>query len=96
MYVEIGGFIKKGLGHELVKKFAKNKSVFNVGTANGRATNLFDIQEFGEYGESEILTMIVDEKNSEKIFDQLYKLLDLKNKKQGIIFLSAPIVKTSI
>ncbi len=96
MYVEIGGFIKKGLGQGIVKKFSKNKSVLNVGTANGRATDLFDIQEFGEYGESEILTMIVDEHKCDNIFEQLYKFLDLKNKKQGVIFVSAPIVKTSV
>ena len=96
MYVEIGGFIKKGLGHSVIEKFYKKKAVLNVGTANGRAIDLFDIQEFGDSGESEILTMIVDEKNSEKIFDDLYAFLELAKKKQGVIFISAPIVKASI
>ena len=40
-YSEIGGLIKKGLSHEIVEKFSKNKDVISVGYANGRATDLF-------------------------------------------------------
>lgn len=93
MFVEIGGLIKKGLGHNIIVKFSKLKSVKTVGIANGRTSDLFDLQEFGDSSESEILTMIVDEKDSSRVFDDLYKFLDLKNKKQGVIYQLAPLVK---
>ena len=31
MYVEIGGLIKKGLGHNIIDKFSKKKNVITVG-----------------------------------------------------------------
>ena len=91
MYVEIGGLIKKGLGHGVIEKFSKKKSVVTVGVANGRAKDLFEIQEFGDASESEILTLIVSEKESNKIFDELYFFLELNKKKQGIIYKSETI-----
>ena len=63
--VEIGGLIKKGLGQTVVKKFSKNKDVISVGYANGRASDMFDIQQFGNASEADILTLIVNEKKSE-------------------------------
>ena len=95
IYVEIGGLIKKGLGHKVIEKFSKKKSVVTVGVANGRAKDLFDIQEFGDASESEILTLIVLEKESNKIFDELYFFLELNKKKQGIIYKSETILKGS-
>lgn len=95
MYVEIGGLIKKGLGHDVIKKFSKNKSILTVGVANGRTKDLFDVQEFGDASESEILTIIVSEKESDKVFDDLYNFLKLKTKKQGIIYKTQPIIKGS-
>ena len=61
-YVEIGGLIKKGLSHSIVERLSNNKDVISAGYANGRATDLFDIQQFGDASESEILTVIVKEK----------------------------------
>ena len=36
-------------------KSSQDKNVISVGYANGRATDLFDIQQFGDASESEIL-----------------------------------------
>ena len=93
MFIEIGGLIKKGLGHDIIKKFSKYKHVKTVGIANGRTNDLFDIQDFGDSSESEILTLIVDEKYSDKAFDEIYKYLELDKKKQGFIYKQFPIVK---
>ncbi|MDC3091410.1 hypothetical protein OA848_03370 [Rickettsiales bacterium] len=95
MYVEIGGLIKKGLGHGIIEKFSKKKSVITVGVANGRTRDLFDIQEFGDASESEILTIIVEEKSSDKVFDELFKFLELNKKNQGVIYKSERILKGS-
>ena len=78
-YIEIGGLIKKGLSQSIVEKFSKNKDILSVGYANGRATDLFDIQQFGDASESEILTVIVKEKKSNFIFDELFYHLKLIN-----------------
>ena len=71
-YSEIGGLLKKGLGHTVVERFSKNIDVVSIGYANGRASDLFDIQQFGDASEAEILTIIVKERKSNKIFDELH------------------------
>ena len=38
---------KKGLGHGVTERFSKNKDVVSVGYANGRASDIFDEQQFG-------------------------------------------------
>ena len=58
-FIEIGGLIKKGLGQKVVKKFSENSDVISVGYANGRATDMFDIQQFGDASEADILTLTV-------------------------------------
>ena len=93
---EIGGLIKKGLSHEIVEKFSKNKDVISVGYANGRATDLFDIQQFGDASESEILTVIVKDKKSNAIFDELYNHLKLSTQNNGVIYKFGAISKTSL
>ena len=75
--VEIGGLIKKGLGKTIVKKFSKNNDVVSVGFANGRASDMFDIQQFGDASEADILTLIVKDRKSNYIFDELYNHLNL-------------------
>ena len=83
--VEIGGLIKKGLGQGVTEKFSKESEVLSVGYANGRASDIFDVQQFGSASEAEILTMIVKENKSNAIFDELYKHLKLSSKKNGYI-----------
>ena len=94
-FVEIGGIIKKGLGQKVVLKFSKNKDVISCGFANGRAQEFFDIQQFGDASEADILTLIVKEKKSDNLFNELYKVLELGSKKQGIIYKFNTISKVS-
>ena len=93
--VEIGGLIKKGLGHGVTERFSKNKDVISVGYANGRASDIFDEQQFGSASEAEILTLIVKDNKSNAIFDELYEYLKLSNEKNGYIFKHESISKSS-
>ena len=93
--VEIGGLIKKGLGHGVTEKFSKDKDVVSVGYANGRASDIFDDQQFGSASEAEILTLIVKDNKSNAIFDELYKHLNLSKEKNGYIFKHESISKSS-
>ena len=92
-FIEIGGLIKKGLGHSIVERFSKNIDVISIGYANGRSSDLFDIQQFGDASEAEILTMIVKERKSNTIFDELYNFLKLSNENNGVIYKFDPISK---
>tara|TARA_B100000886_G_scaffold318856_1_gene259196 strand:- start:662 stop:958 length:297 start_codon:yes stop_codon:yes gene_type:complete len=94
-FVEIGGILKKGLGQKVVSKFSKSKDVISCGFANGRAQEIFDIQQFGHAGEADVLTLIVKEKKSDNLFNELYKMLELNTKKQGIIYKFNTITKVS-
>ena len=91
--VEIGGLIKKGLGHSVVERFSKNIDVVSIGYANGRSSDLFDFQQFGDASEAEILTMIVKGRKSNAIFDELYSFLKLSTESNGIIYKYDPIAK---
>ena len=93
--VEIGGLIKKGLGHGVTEKFSKNKDVVSVGYANGRASDIFDEQQFGSASEAEILTLIVKDNKSNLIFDELYNHLKLSTEQNGYIFKHESISKSS-
>jgi len=95
-YVEIGGLIKKGLGQSIVKNFSKNIDVVSIGYANGRASDLFDIQQFGSASEAEILTMIVKERKGNALFDELHKFLKLSSENNGFIYKFDTINKISL
>ena len=95
-YVEIGGLIKKGMGTSVVERFSKNINVISIGYANGRASDLFDIQQFGDASESEILTLIVKERKSNSIFDELYNFLKLSTENNGVIYKFDPITKANL
>ena len=92
-FIEIGGLIKKGLGHLVVERFSKNIDVISIGYANGRSSDLFDIQQFGDASEAEILTMIVKGRKSNSIFDELYNFLKLSSESNGVIYKYDPISK---
>ena len=94
--IEIGGLIKKGLGQKVVKKFSENPNVVSVGYANGRASDMFDVQQFGSASEADILTLIVKERKGNLIFEELYRHLKLSSQKNGVIFKSETISKSSI
>ena len=79
-FIEIGGLIKKGLGQKVVKKFSENSDVISVGYAN----------------EADILTLIVKERKGNVIFDELYKHLKLNSQKNGVIYKSETISKSSV
>lgn len=95
MFVEIGGLIKKGLSQTIVEKFSGSKDIISIGYANGRASDLFDIQQFGDASEAEILTVIVKEKKSNIIFDELYTFLKLSSENNGTLYKYAAIAKSS-
>ena len=92
-FIEIGGLIKKGLGHSVVERFSKNIDVISIGYANGRSSDLFDFQQFGDASGAEILTMIVKERKSNSIFDELYNFLKLSSESNGVIYKYDPISK---
>ena len=95
-YSEIGGLLKKGLGHTVLERFSKNIDVVSIGYANGRASDLFDIQQFGDASEAEILTIIVKERKSNKIFDELHAFLKLSSENNGVIYKFDSINKISL
>ena len=92
-FIEIGGLIKKGLSHTIVERFSKNIDVVSIGYANGRSSDLFDVQQFGDASEAEILTMIVKERKSNAIFNELYQFLKLSSENNGVIYKYDPVSK---
>ena len=94
-FVEIGGLIKKGLGHGVTEKFSKNKDVISVGYANGRASDILMNNSLDLLVKLKFLTLIVKDNKSNAIFDELYEHLKLSKEKNGYIFKHESISKSS-
>ncbi|MEJ6671089.1 MAG: hypothetical protein QNL18_09200 [Pseudomonadales bacterium] len=62
----------------------------------GRSNDLFSDRQFGEYGEAAIITIIADEAHKGAVFDRLYQACNLFDQSRGLIFMTEPVIRTSL
>ena len=78
-----------------------NLAIMDPGVPYGRyyytrGSDIFDIQQFGDASEADILTLLVNEKKGNTVFDELYGFLKLSTQKNGVIYKSDTIAKSSV
>ena len=95
MKVEIGALVEKKYGHLVKDQISQLEGVDYVFYATGRSNDLFDQRQFGDFGEAAIITIIVDESQKLKVFEQLFEICQLQNRKSGVVFMSNAIIKTN-
>ena len=96
MQVEIGALVHKDCGPAVLEAMRGTEGVAATMIETGRSNDLFDDRQFGEYGEASIITIIADEEHKTAVFDRLYGACNLFDNSQGIIFMTEPVIRTSL
>ena len=96
MKVEIGALLEKEYGQLVKDEVSKIEGVDYVFFATGRSSDLFEEKQFGSYGEAAIITIIVNENKKEEVFDQVFELCDLHTRKSGVVYMSNPLMRSTI
>ena len=96
MKVEIGALVEKEYGQIVKDEISELQGVEYVFYATGRSNDLFEQKQFGSFGEAAIITIVADEACKEDVFDQVFSLCELHAKKSGVIFMSNPIMRSTV
>lgn len=86
MITEIGAFLHKGHGSHLLAQLKEDKRVLGCYVEAGRTEDLFAFREFGSASENDILTVLVEQKNADKIFTLICKAADLSEPQSGLVY----------
>ena len=95
MTVEIIALVEKNYGQIILEEMSNSPGVLQIFNAAGRTNDLFENKQFGDYGEAAIVTIVVDHKHKEKIFDKVFNLCDLKNNNNGFVLMTKSQIKIS-
>ena len=85
-YCELGALVEKTVCDKAYEKIYHLSGVEYVTVETGRSNDLFSECQFGEFGEAAILTVIVESKSKEKVFNEIYGLLGCGEADIGILF----------
>ena len=93
MTVEIIALVEKNYGQKILEEMNSSPGVLQILNAAGRSSDLFEDKQFGTFGEAAIVTIVADDKQKDKIFNEVYNLFDLKNNNNGIVLMTKPQLK---
>ena len=93
MTVEIIALVEKNYGQKVLEEMKSSPGVLQILNAAGRSSDLFEDKQFGTFGEAAIVTIVADDKQKDKIFNEVYNLCDLKNYNNGIVLMTKPQLK---
>ena len=96
MQVEIGALVHKDCGPDVLEAMRETEGVAAAMIETGRSNDLFSDRQFGEYGEAAIITVIADEAHKGAVFDRLYQACNLFDQSRGLIFMTEPVIRTSL
>lgn len=86
MITEIGAFLHKGVGAKLAAQLNADKRVLGAYVEAGRTEDLFAFRQFGSASENDILTVLVDAKNADKIFTLICQKAGLDTPQSGLVY----------
>ena len=93
MTVEIIALVEKNYGQKVLEEMKSSPGVLQILNAAGRSSDLFEDKQFGTFGEAAIVTIVADDKQKDKIFNEVYNLCDLKNNNNGIVLMTKSQLK---
>ena len=94
--MEIGSMLSLKVGKSVYDELEKDDRVAYVFLETGRSNDLFEERQFGAFGEAAILTVVVDKKDEEYIFEKIYDTSKLSQKDNGIQYTVSELNKTSL
>ena len=86
MITEIGAFMHKGAGLELMNELHGDKKILGIYVEAGRTEDLFAFREFGSASENDIVTILVENRHAKKIFDLICSKIGLDKPQRGMVF----------
>lgn len=86
MITEIGAFLHKGVGNQLVAELKNDERVLGIYVEAGRTDDLFAFREFGSASENDILTVLVEKKNATKMFEIICDMAGLTEPQSGLVY----------
>ena len=93
MTVEIIALVEKNYGQKVLEEMKSSPGVLQILNAAGRSSDLFEDKQFGTFGEAAIVTIVADDKQKDKIFNEVYNLCDLNNNNNGMVLMTKPQLK---
>ena len=91
MLVEIGFITSLESGQKIYSALADDEEIQMMFMEKGRSDAPFVEKQFGEFGETAILTIISDEEKHELISRKIFELGDLSQSENGIILVNKQI-----
>jgi len=95
MLVEIGALIEKKIGQQVLHAIRGVDGVVCITVETGRSCDLFDERQFGDFGESAIVTLLAESGKKEQVFESFFEACELGQKSLGLIFMTTDIIKTT-
>ena len=95
MLVEIGSMTSLSAGQKIYDLLKEDDKVLFVFLEAGRSNDLFDEKQFGEFGEAAIVTILADSRVKDAIFNKIYQVCELHSSRQGLVFMTPDVLKTS-
>ncbi|MBT7643139.1 MAG: hypothetical protein HN715_09145 [Rhodobiaceae bacterium] len=86
MITEIGAFLHKGTGNKLVAQLKDDKRVLGIYVEAGRTEDLFAFREFGSASENDIVTILVETKNADRLFKLVSQKAALTEPQSGLVY----------
>ena len=93
MLVEIGFITSLESGQRIYNALADDEEIQMMFMEKGRSDAPFVEKQFGEFGETAILTIISDEEKHELISRKIFELGDLSQSENGIILVNKQIAE---
>ena len=94
-HIQIGALVEKELGQSAYNDISGLKGVVYVFLETGRSNDLFSEKQFGEFGESAILTMVVEASEKNHVLKHLVQDLNIDKNREGLVFEETAILKVS-
>ena len=94
-YIQIGALVEKDHGLEAFQNVSTSKGIIYAFLETGRSNDLFSEKQFGEFGESAIITVIVEAKQKSHVLENLAENLKIDNSEEGFIFESTALLRCS-
>ena len=94
-HIQIGALVKKEHGSTAYGDISSLKGVLYAFLETGRSNDLFSEKQFGEFGESAILTVIVEAGERDNILESLIKRLNIDKNGEGLVFEETEVLRVS-
>ncbi len=93
MLVEIGSITSLDIGQEIYETLSDDDEIELMFLEKGRSDAPFVEKQFGEFGESAVITLIVKEEKQESVSGKICEIVGFDQAEKGIILVNKKITE---